>query len=337
MKHQSFDYAPLRRSHAGQETEVADFQPSGAFGADRAKDTGNGSRPGSSAVGLLKETPTLRRGHLFSYLGLFLFTTVVYFRPYELIPALHGATSMAFGAAVFTLLAFVPTQLATEGTLTTRPREVNLILLLGLAALLSIPFGDDPSRSWDAFSDYLKVIVMFIVMVNVVRTKWRLQGLFLLALAVSCYLSVNAFSDYQAGIFKSDGYRVVGVIGNMFSNPNDLALHLVTISPIAVGFISRHAQCFHEAGLCRVHGFDGGGGYPYLFARRISRTNLRCCVSRVEVGASQTLPDLCSNRIGHNLIHQLCPLAATVTASPKSLVVTGQPWRVHILLLTQLR
>lgn len=118
-----------------------------------------------------------------------------------------------------------------------RTREVNLILLLGLTAILSVPMADDVSRSWKAFNDFVKVIIMFIVMVNVVRMRWRLQGLFFLVLAVSCYLSFNAFSDYRAGILKSDGYRVVGIIGNMFQNPNDLALHLVTIIPLAIGLL----------------------------------------------------------------------------------------------------
>ena len=74
-----------------------------------------------------------------SFIGLFLFTFVVYFRPYELFSWLSWASSMAFVIAILTLLAFVPTQLGL-GNLTARPREVNLVLLLLLTALLSIPW-----------------------------------------------------------------------------------------------------------------------------------------------------------------------------------------------------
>ncbi|MEJ7709184.1 MAG: O-antigen ligase family protein [Pyrinomonadaceae bacterium] len=35
--------------------------------------------------------------------------------------------------------------------------------------------------------------------------------------------------------FDVEGYRVKGSIGGMFGNPNDMALHLVTMLPIAVG------------------------------------------------------------------------------------------------------
>ena len=235
MKQEPFDYEPVRRSHSWSEKPTVWSEALGSIGSAGQSASPTSSRSQAASLTIPKKRSwIIRRGHFLSYVGLFLFTAVVYFRPYELIPALRGATQMAFWLAIFTLVVFIPSQVAIEGTLTARPREVNLILLFGLAALLSIPLGDDPTRSWDAFSDFSKVIVMFIVMVNVVRTEARLRGMFFLVLAVSVYLSVNAFSDYRAGIFKSDGYRVVGTIGNMFSNPNDLALHLVTIAPIAV-------------------------------------------------------------------------------------------------------
>ena len=239
MKDQPLDYEPVRRSPISADSSVKVWSP--AVSGIGGKPSGDQSEiPKESTI--KKADPiepvsigVIRRGHFLSYLGLFLFTAVIYFRPYELIPALRGATTMTFWIAVATLAIFVFSQFTVEGNLTARPREVKLILLLAVTALLSVPFADDKTRSWNAFSDYLKVIVMFVVMVNVVRTRWRLQGLLFLALAVSCFLSANAFLDYGAGIFKSDGYRVVGVIGNMFSNPNDLALHLVTIAPIAIG------------------------------------------------------------------------------------------------------
>jgi len=178
----------------------------------------------------------LKRGHLFSYLGLFLFTTVLYFRPYELFASLSGFTSIAFWLALLTLLIFLPSQLALEGTFTARPREVNLVLLLVVAALLSIPFAIDPVEAWDEFNAvFLKAVLMFIVLVNVVRTEKRLKGLFWLGLAISCVLSVGAINDYRLGNFVVQGERIGGLVGGMFGNPNDLALHLVTMIPLAFG------------------------------------------------------------------------------------------------------
>ena len=56
-------------------------------------------------------------------------------------------------------------------------------------------------------------------------------------LAVSIYLSINAINDYRAGVFASvvgESQRIRGSIKGLFENSNDLALHLVTMVPIAV-------------------------------------------------------------------------------------------------------
>jgi putative inorganic carbon (hco3(-)) transporter len=131
----------------------------------------------------------------------------------------------------------VPSQLATEGTLTARPREVNLLLLFCLAALLSMPLAISPGEAWKTFVEFLRPVLIFIVMINVVRTERRLKSIFFLTLAVSVVLSVGAINDYRMGNFRVEGYRVAGIIGNLFGNPNDMALHLVTVIPIAVALM----------------------------------------------------------------------------------------------------
>src|SRR6185369_15458521 len=95
----------------------------------------------------------------------------------------------ALVAAILTLAVFVPTQLGLENRLTVRPREVNLALLLLLTGALSIPLALEPARALQSFIEYCKVIVMFIVMVNVLRNEKRLRALILLVLVASCVLS----------------------------------------------------------------------------------------------------------------------------------------------------
>lgn len=181
-----------------------------------------------------------RNGHGLTFACLFFFSVVLYLRPYELIPALSSFKTMAFYIGIVTLGVFFVSQLSIEGNLTARPREVNMVLLVGLAALLSIPFAVDPSEAWGAFVDLaIKTILIFIVLVNVLRTELRVKLLFWLVLGVSIYLSINVIKDYQAGVFKigmaeTNTQRVAGVIKGLFDNSNDLALHLVTIIPISI-------------------------------------------------------------------------------------------------------
>lgn len=184
----------------------------------------------------------VRSGHGLTFIALFFFSIVLYFRPYELVPELSSFTQMAFFFGILTLAIYVPSQLMLEGNLTARPREIHLILLLCLAAFLSMPMATSPGEAYTEFTDVLlKAIVIFIVIVNVVRTENRLKLLIWLAFAVSIYLSFYAVSDYMNGIFRegtaaNNNQRIGGAIRGLFGNSNDLALHLVTMVPLAIGF-----------------------------------------------------------------------------------------------------
>ena len=188
------------------------------------------------------ENWVFKNGHSLSFAGVFLFTALVYFRPYEYFPSLSWLSSSTFWVAIITLLIFLPTQLGLEGRLTVRPREVNLILLLLATGALSIPLALEPAKAGNGFIDFLKVVVMFIVMVNVVRSEKRLKILWILVLLATCLLSIGAVNDYRLGRLATQGVRIQGVIGGLFDNPNDLALHLVTMIPItlALMFSSRN-------------------------------------------------------------------------------------------------
>jgi O-antigen ligase len=186
------------------------------------------------------EPSILKRGHALSYVGLFLYTVAVFFRPYEFSPSLAWMINISFWFAIFTLLVYVPTQLSLDGKLTVRPKEVNLVLLLCLAALLSIPLALSPGQALAYFTSiFVKIVIMFIVMVNVVRTERRLKGLFFLTIAAGCLSSVTAVQDYRSGNFTVEGYRVMGKIGvyGLFGNPDDMALHLITMLPIVVALL----------------------------------------------------------------------------------------------------
>lgn len=180
---------------------------------------------------------TLKRGHALSYAGLFLFTLALYARPAEFYPSRLTA-SIALIVALATIGFFIPTQLSLEGTLTVRPPEVNLVLLFCLTGLLSIPLAIDPAQAWHEFGDtFIRCIVIFVVLVNVVRTARRLNGLLLLALATGIWLSLGAINDYHLGLLTVEGYRAGGRGGGIFGNSNDMALFLVTIVPIAIALL----------------------------------------------------------------------------------------------------
>jgi uncharacterized membrane protein len=238
-KPQIVDYEPVTRSGivSGPGEEFQDQGLGAGFSNTESAFANSGpvdALPDAKPNRKELKTATPRHRHTMTFVGLFMFTAVLYFRPYEFHPALKFLSNSAFWVAIFTLILYVPTQLGLNKKLAERQPEVTLIILVAAAGLISIPLALDPFYAWLSLVDYMKVVVMFIVMVNVVRTEKRLNALLLLAMAVSCVSSAAAVNDYRMGRLLTNGTRIEGVIGGLFSNPNDLALHLVTMVPIAV-------------------------------------------------------------------------------------------------------
>ena len=176
-----------------------------------------------------------RNGHTGTYFFLYLFSAFVFFRPYEWFPQLDFLKTGAFFLALTTLLIYLPTQLLTEGTPTILTTEVKSVLCLVGIALLTMPISKNPGTSWETFNDiFIKAVTMFIVMVNVLRTRRRLMGIMWLSLGISLVLSYIALGMYMRGELKAEGYRVQVDFGGMLGNPNDMALHLVTMTPLVV-------------------------------------------------------------------------------------------------------
>lgn len=240
------DYEPVTRSRGSRlrESEAEHVWPTAAD--IKVADEG-GEEAAETASPLEKKAPVtfLRRGHGLTYVALFLFTVILYARPAEFYPS-PLTNSLALIAGIITLAIFFPTQLTVEGTLTARPREVNLVLLFCLTGLLSIPLAISPDQAWATFSDtFIRCVVIFIVLVNAVRTELRLRWLLYLAIIVSCWLSLGAINDYRLGLLTTEGYRVSGVGKGIFGNSNDMAMHLLTIMPIAI------AMAFATRGIVR--------------------------------------------------------------------------------------
>lgn len=282
MKQKSYasDYEPVRRVRRAQsawwdeaeqqeqqnqykatataeEAAVVDWPKRARPGATEDEETtgADSASPETKAPEEKRENWINKRGHALGYAGLFLYTIALYFRPYEWHASLAGLVNLSFWFAIFTLAVFVPTQFALEGRPTILTREIKLVLLLCVLSLLSMVLAADRAEAWSYFSQvYIKIVIMFIVMVNVVRTEWRLKGMLFLALAVACVTSWGAIVDYRAGNFGFEGYRVGTLNHGMFSNPDDVGLHLVMMIPITSALLISSRGLFKKVfyGACTL-------------------------------------------------------------------------------------
>jgi O-antigen ligase len=103
-------------------------------------------------------------------------------------------------------------------------------------------------------SDYLKPIIVFLLLANVIDNLSGLRtmvwGLVLMAIP----LAVQTLSNFSSGVFTADGGRVAGYAAGLTGNPNDLALMLNLILPLCVGLFLASRSGFPKLVLGSIFG-----------------------------------------------------------------------------------
>ncbi|HKR60874.1 MAG TPA: O-antigen ligase family protein [Pyrinomonadaceae bacterium] len=242
----SLDYEPVSHSRRGSspaEEAVSSSWPESArlknfnkTTIEKASSAEAFSAPEAHKLFAVKSDLRLgQRGHTFSFVALFVYVVIAYFRPYELSSLLAWTIWLPFWLGLAMVIVFVSSQYVLHGNLTDRPREVNLVLLLTITALLSIPLAASAFEAWDVFNKiFIKTVLLFVIMINAMQTERRLKLMLFLALAAGFYMSGLALLDYGAATpAPMDIARAKTTVNNMFGEPNAMALHLVTMIPIA--------------------------------------------------------------------------------------------------------
>jgi O-antigen ligase len=179
-----------------------------------------------------------RDGMELPFFCLMAFTALLYFRPQDTIPFLEFLP-LADIAAIGGLGSMVYRRLSRGQSLLRMPPEMIGVAAFALVILLTAPFSIWPGGAVGTFTGmFLKVMLIFILMVNTLTTPERvLRFTWLLVIATS-YIAFRAVFDYARGLNLVENGRVMGAVGGMFRNPNDLALNMVAILPIAVMLVT---------------------------------------------------------------------------------------------------
>lgn len=195
----------------------------------------NVSNPSVGGGGQNVISPASAGGQGLAYGGLYLFIMLLYLRPNELYPELFGEFPFAKIVAIGTLLAYVLTKLSNGEKLTETPIELKMVLLILFLGVAFIPAASSSKDSIDLLSNtYSKVVIIFIIFINLVNTRARLLKLMNLTLILGTWIAYDAINKYLRGDFAMENLRIMGAVGGMFSNPNDLAISFDLLIPIAV-------------------------------------------------------------------------------------------------------
>ncbi len=186
-------------------------------------------------------------GHTLTFAGLLLFTLVLYIRPNDLFPI--GDFPVAKIIGLLTLIAFLlegPRLVSMSGII---PRETKYVLGIAGAMVLSVPLAVNPDRALETLLDvFLKVAVIFILIVATGHTPSRLRQLMRVTVLCGTWMAYGTVKHYLAGHELLAGYRATGIVGGMFENPNDLALALNMLLPFAVGLALTSSSRLYAAG-----------------------------------------------------------------------------------------
>jgi O-Antigen ligase len=183
-------------------------------------------------------------GHRVAYAGLIVFTIFLYLRPNELLPI--GTFPIVRIITIGTLVVFFVERLGQGGPLSIMPKPFKYLLVVAGLAILSIPLGLDPSASFGSFIDlFLKTLLIFLLTINVVTSFRRLRLLMEVTVICAAVVGLLTLSEYVQGKNLVEDFRAAGALGGIFGNPNDLALAMNVLLPIAVGL-----------GLSRPHAFS---------------------------------------------------------------------------------
>ncbi|MGE0887465.1 MAG: O-antigen ligase family protein [Blastocatellales bacterium] len=186
-------------------------------------------------------TNTSTGSHGAAYAGLYLFVMLLYLRPNELFPGVFGEFPIAKIVAIVTLLAYTLSKLSSGEKITEWPLELKMVITIFVLGILFIPVASSSKDSIDFLKDtYSKVVMIFIIFINLVNTRARLMNIMKLTIFLGTWIAIDAINKYRSGDFMMENLRIMGAVGGMFSNPNDLAISFDLLLPLTVVLMLLH-------------------------------------------------------------------------------------------------
>jgi O-antigen ligase len=173
-----------------------------------------------------------------AYAAFVAFTCVLLLAPQNLFPFL-GTVRIALLTGAVALVAHVRDRWELGLPLARPCREARFAACLLVWTLVGWPFSLWPGGTIALFLDlYLKALIVFWLIANLVDTLPRLRVMAWTLTLLTVTLALVGISNYLSGVFGPGlDRRILGYDGGLTRNPNDLALMLNLIIPIAVSLL----------------------------------------------------------------------------------------------------
>ncbi|HZH03932.1 MAG TPA: O-antigen ligase family protein [Myxococcaceae bacterium] len=176
------------------------------------------------------------RRDVYAFAALVGFAVVMYAAPGEWISAfapLRLALTTSVLAAGLMLLRRVGRSepLVLDGT------RGGALILFALWALTSMAWSVRPDVSRFTGIELIKLVAIYVTLVNVVQTPRRLAVLCAALVISSSVTSLGVIQWYMRGVDLVEGFRARWI--GVYTDPNHMAMNMAMVVPLAVAFIAR--------------------------------------------------------------------------------------------------
>jgi len=172
-----------------------------------------------------------RKRASFAYKILVLFTALYYLRPEDVIPGLGNVpiAKIIGGLALVALVA----GLASGKIKTKLAPEMKILLLLFAHLCLTIPFAYWRGGAFKVvFEEFGKGVIVALLVSLLIETFPELRKLLWVQAGAMAIVTVLSLA-----VHRTDNGRLVGALGGVFENPNDLAINISMNWPLCVAFL----------------------------------------------------------------------------------------------------
>jgi O-antigen ligase len=166
-----------------------------------------------------------------AYNALLLFTFIYYTRPEDLIPVLNHIPleKILGGIALIALIS----SLASGALKRKLPLELKLLMLLFAHLVISIPFAFWRGGAFvTVFERFSKTVIISFLVTMLIDQFDQLRRLLWVQAASMVVTTISSIL-----IHHTDKGRLIGALGGIFENPNDLAINISINWPLCLGFL----------------------------------------------------------------------------------------------------
>jgi len=165
-----------------------------------------------------------------AYLALLALSALYFGRPEDVIPGL-GMIPLAKIAGGLALIGLLLSLMSGKVKQKFAP-ETKYVIALFVWYCITIPFAAWHAGAFTVVTTRLsKAVLVAVLVALVVKEFWQLKRLVWVQAAAVAGMTVMSLA-----LHHTQGGRLVGALGGVFENPNDLAINIALNWPICVGF-----------------------------------------------------------------------------------------------------